>query len=65
MDRFGLSDLIIPRLRQLACSTHSSRWEAMLHSPEWGMTSVQARLLSRAMLADFAPGQKVGLHYLS
>ena len=65
MDRFGLSDLIIPRLRQLVCSTRSSRWEATLLSPEWGMTSVQARLLSRAMLADIAPGQKVRFHYLS
>jgi hypothetical protein len=52
IDRFLLSDGLLPRLRILTTTVRSSRWEAVLRGEDWGMTYEQAVNLSRALLAD-------------
>lgn len=52
VDYFRLSDSLIPRLRDLAQKVRSSKWEAALTSPAWGLDHVQAAELSKALFAD-------------
>lgn len=52
IERFGLGDSLIPRLRHLAQTVRSSRWKATLYSPTWGLTHQQAADLSDALLVD-------------
>lgn len=52
IEYFGLGDSLIPKLRDLAQTIRSSRWEAVLRSPVWGLTHAQAADLSNALLAD-------------
>lgn len=63
LDWFKLSDSLVPRLRDMARTTRSSRWEATLRSPAWGLSSRQAVGLSNAILADLKanPMTKVSL----
>ncbi|KAF8331609.1 hypothetical protein F5887DRAFT_1081200 [Amanita rubescens] len=67
LDHFGIADTVIPRLRKLVCTIRSSRWEEVLHSPKWGLTTAQAKLMSKALLADItqeSTKQKVGFYLL-
>jgi len=52
LDHLELADSFIPRLRVLACTVQSSRWEQVLRSSEWGLSQEQARLISRALISD-------------
>ncbi|KAF8329664.1 hypothetical protein F5887DRAFT_923671 [Amanita rubescens] len=52
LDRLGLADSFIPRLRVLACTVRSSRWEQVLRSSEWGLSQEQARHVSHALISD-------------
>lgn len=52
LEHFELSDALVPRLRNLAQTVRSGRWEAALHSAEWGLSSEQAAILSDALLSD-------------
>ncbi|KAG9310200.1 hypothetical protein JVU11DRAFT_9841 [Chiua virens] len=52
LDRFGLSDQIIPRLRELVTSMRSSCWEATLRNTPWNLNYEQATNLQRALHAD-------------
>ena len=67
LDHFGIADSVIPRLRKLVCTVRSSRWEEVLHSPEWGLTSTQAKTMSKALLADISQEitkEKVRFHFI-
>lgn len=55
LDRFRLSDSLIPQLRVLAQTVRSSRWESVLHSREWGLSMEQAANISTALLLDIQP----------
>jgi hypothetical protein len=52
IDRFKLGDEVLPKLRALAGTVRSSRWEAVFRSPQWDLTYEQAFVLSKALLAD-------------
>ncbi len=52
MERLKLRDSIIPRLRDLAHSTRSSKWEQTLRGPQWNFSYEQAVVISRAMMED-------------
>ncbi|KAG1900179.1 uncharacterized protein F5891DRAFT_1188877 [Suillus fuscotomentosus] len=52
LDRFKLGDEILPKLRVLASTVRSSRWESVFRSPKWDLSYEQASLLSKALLAD-------------
>lgn len=52
LDRLGLGDEILLRLRTLIGTTRSSRWEVVFRSPKWNLTYEQAAILSKALLAD-------------
>lgn len=53
LEHFELTDALIPRLRTLAQTVRSGRWEAALSSAEWGSFSPeQAASLSDALLLD-------------
>ena len=52
LNRFKMSDGVLPQLRTLISTVHSSRWEAVLRSPQWNLTYEQAVNLSRALNAD-------------
>jgi hypothetical protein len=52
LDRFQLSDSLLPRLRVLTMTIRSSRWEAVLRADQWGLSYEQAVNLSGALLAD-------------
>ncbi len=67
LDHFGMADSVIPRLRKLVCTVRSSRWEEVLRSPEWGLTTTQAKSMSKALLADIAQEitkEKVRFHLI-
>ena len=53
LDRFGLSDQVIPRLRELVATVRSSRWEVTLRSSPWNLNYKQAVNLQMALHADF------------
>ena len=53
---FQLDDSLVPRLHVLTRKVCSTRWEAVLRTPHWGLTYEQASNLSRAMLADINGG---------
>ncbi|KAG1899556.1 uncharacterized protein F5891DRAFT_1189705 [Suillus fuscotomentosus] len=48
----SLGDEILPKLRVLASTVRSSRWESVFRSPKWDLSYEQASLLSKALLAD-------------
>ena len=52
LDRFGLPDSLIPRLRNMARTVRSNRWAEVLQSPEWGLGYEEALRLSKALSAD-------------
>ncbi|KAG1764089.1 hypothetical protein EV702DRAFT_1051461 [Suillus placidus] len=52
LDRLGLGDEILLKLRILIGTTRSSRWEAVFRSPKWNFTYEQATILSKALLTD-------------
>lgn len=52
LDRFKLGDQILPKLRVLATTIHSSQWESVFRSPKWDLSYKQASLLLKALLAD-------------
>lgn len=52
LDRFDLNDNFILRLRNLARTVRSSRWEATLRTSDWGLSFEQAVSLSKALLLD-------------
>jgi len=52
LDRFKMNDDVLPRLRTLSSTVHSSRWEAVLRSHQWNLPYEQAANLSRALNAD-------------
>jgi len=54
LDRFGISDLVIPKLRVLTQTIRSSRWEETLRKGDWGLTYEQAANLSQAMYTDIS-----------
>lgn len=62
IEYFGLGDSLIPKLRDLAQTIRSSRWEATLRSPKWGLTHEQAADLSSALLADTQTSPMVTMH---
>lgn len=53
LDRFGLSDQVIPRLRELVATVCSSRWEVTLRSSPWNLNYEQVVNLQMALHADF------------
>ncbi|KAF8545572.1 hypothetical protein OG21DRAFT_1528399, partial [Imleria badia] len=53
LDRFGMSDQVIPRLRELVVTVCSSRWEVMLRNSPWNLDYEQAANLQKALHADF------------
>ena len=52
LDCFKMSDGVLPQLWMLISTVCSSRWEAVLRSPQWNLTYEQAVNLSRALNAD-------------
>lgn len=52
LEHFALDDTFVPRLRTLAQTVRSGRWEAALCSAEWGLRCDQAASLSNALLLD-------------
>ncbi|KAG1884168.1 hypothetical protein F4604DRAFT_1920019 [Suillus subluteus] len=52
IDRFKMDDTVLLRLHQLIRSVCSSRWEAVLHSPEWNLTYEEVSKLTHALIAD-------------
>ena len=52
LDRFKLGDDLLPRLHTLVRTARSSRWEMVLRSSPWNLSSEQALNLSRALFAD-------------
>lgn len=52
IDRFGLDDNLVPRLRVLTRHVRSSRWETVLRTPHWGLSYEQSANLAGAMRAD-------------
>jgi len=52
LDRFAIRDEILLRLHVLLSTVHSSRWEAVLTSPEWNLTRNQASTLAAALVKD-------------
>jgi hypothetical protein len=52
IDRFGLNDNLVPRLRVLTRKIRSSRWETVLRTPDWGLSYEQSANLAKAMQAD-------------
>jgi hypothetical protein len=52
IDRFGLDDNLLPRLRVLTHRVRSSRWETVLRTPHWGLSYEQSANLAGAMRAD-------------
>jgi hypothetical protein len=67
LDTFSLDDRLIPRLRILATTIRSNKWQAALRTPEWGLSFEQAMSLSNALQADVDGGlscqAKVKLDY--
>ena len=57
IDRFGLNDNLVPRLRVLTCKILSSRWETVLRTPNWGLSYEQSTNLAKAMQADICGHQ--------
>ncbi|RDB15155.1 hypothetical protein Hypma_004865 [Hypsizygus marmoreus] len=52
LDRFGLADAVIPRLRVITQTVRSSRWEHTLRNGDLALSYEQAANLSRAMERD-------------
>ncbi|KAG1728115.1 hypothetical protein EDB19DRAFT_1913937 [Suillus lakei] len=52
MDQIKLGDKILPKLRVLVQTVHSSRWEAVLRSLKWDLSYEHASILSQALLVD-------------
>lgn len=61
IDRFGLNDNLVPRLRVLTHNVHSSRWETVLRTPHWGLSYEQSANLAKAMQADISGRQNQDL----
>ena len=47
-----MSDMIIPKLRHLTQTVHHTKWEAALHTTDWGFIYEQASNLAQAMNID-------------
>lgn len=56
LDNLNMDDSIVPRLRNLAKTVRSGRWEAVLCSSTWGLNHEQASDLSAALLLDIQVG---------
>jgi len=56
LDQLELGDEILPKLRALARTVRSSRWEAVFMSPKWNLAPGHAAILSNALLADLQVG---------
>ncbi|KAF8120561.1 hypothetical protein EV363DRAFT_1091122, partial [Boletus edulis] len=52
LDRFGMSDQVIPRLHRLVATVRSSRWEVALRNSPWNLNYEQAANLQKALYAD-------------
>lgn len=52
LDYFELNDSFIPRLRDMAQTVRSSRWEATLRSGNFGFSFEQATTIARSLLMD-------------
>jgi hypothetical protein len=61
IDRFGLNDSLVPRLRVLTRNIRSSHWESVLRTPHWGLSYEQAANLAKAMQADISGRQNQDL----
>jgi hypothetical protein len=57
IDHFNLDDNLVPHLRVLTRQVRSSRWEAVLRTPQWGLSYEQSANLARAMRADICGRQ--------
>ena len=66
LDRFGLDDNLVPRLRVLTRTVHDTKWEQTLWTVHWGLSYEQAVNLADAMKHDIKvqQGQPVQVsHY--
>lgn len=63
LDRFELDDTLIPKLRNMIKTVRSTRWEAVLRTPEWGLSFEQAVSLAKALRQDIRANSKVSLFY--
>jgi hypothetical protein len=64
IDRFGLDDSLVPRLRLLTRQVRSSRWESILRTPHWGLSYEQSANLTKAMQADICGRQDRNIQVL-
>jgi hypothetical protein len=55
MDRHGLPDSMIPKLRQMTLTMWNSRWVRVLQEDGWNMDANVAMLLNQALLDDMKP----------
>jgi hypothetical protein len=66
LDRFGLDDNLVPRLRVLTRTVRDTKWERTLRTVHWGLSYEQAVNLADAMKHDIKvqQGQQVQVsHY--
>lgn len=52
LDRFEFDDTFILKLRDMMKTVRSSRWEAVLRTPQWGLSFEQAVSLAKALRRD-------------
>jgi hypothetical protein len=64
IDRFGLNDNLVPRLRVLTCKICISCWETVLRTPDWGLSYEQSANLAKAMQADICGRQSQAIQVL-